>query len=158
MDVQEQFHDKHFELHQRHLSELTDETLIILKTHLLIEELLRDFCVAMVEQPKHLLEARLTFKQIMMLARSLVSHNTDWIWGVLGNLNRMRNLMAHAIEPSQKEYSRCAESIIQLVAPPLAGADVPTLKQALQYSYGWLSGSFLTIIEFRQERKNSPDE
>lgn len=100
---------KHFVLSDKHLSEDLDELSLILKSHLLIEELLRDFCEHSVGQPKYLRDARLTFKQIFYLARSIYTLNVprlEWTWGAVASLNDMRNLMAHAIEPNEKSMPR----------------------------------------------------
>ena len=137
------FSSKHFALAEKHLGEELDELTIILKSHLLVEELLRGFCEYSVAHPKYLREARLSFKQIFHLARSIYSLNVprlEWTWGVVNSLNTMRNLMAHAIEPDEKKYGLARDVIIREVMSHTSHEvpTVPTFHGAVSYLYGVL--------------------
>jgi len=56
-----------------HLSiDSTDRVIVILKGHLLVEELLREYVNFQFPQPKALLDARLTFQQNLCLAKALI--------------------------------------------------------------------------------------
>lgn len=132
---------KHFVLSDKHLTEDLDELTLILKSHLLIEELLRDYCAHSIGHPKYLSEARLTFKQIFCLARSIYTLNLpsmDWTWGTVISLNTMRNLMAHAIEPDETKYAKARDMIINEVMSNASQArpKPPTFHGAVAYLYG----------------------
>lgn len=135
------FSTKHFVLAEKHLGEDLDELTIILKSHLLIEELLRDSCEYSVGHPKYLRDARLSFKQILCLARSIYTLNVprlEWTWGALNSLNTIRNLMAHAIEPDEKKYGMARDVIIKEVMSHTSQVvpEVPTFQGAVSYLYG----------------------
>lgn len=73
-----------------------DELTIILKGHLLIEEQLRAIIRALVANPEHLDEARLTFANSLHLARAVAGHfNKGVCWSAAKQLNVVRNLIAH---------------------------------------------------------------
>lgn len=133
---------KHFALSDKHLSNALDDMTLILKTHLLLEELLRDFCESSLSHPKYLREARLTFKQILNLARSINTLNAprlEWTWGAVGNVNTMRNLMAHALEPDERKFASSKEAVIKAVMSHTS-SETPTFQGALSYLYGVLGG------------------
>lgn len=91
-----------------------NETLIILKGHLLVEDLIRDFCHSAVENPNELIGARLTFYQISRLCRALSKYKaSNETWECVGKLNDLRNMLAHKLEP--KEYDKKKEEFIDLV-------------------------------------------
>lgn len=83
------------------------EELIVLKGHLLVEDLLREFCESRVAHPEELDAARLSFTQIVQLARALHPHQAPgWIWGAVGKLNSVRNMLAHRLLPTDLEKSK----------------------------------------------------
>lgn len=75
-----------------------DETLIVLKGHLLVEELLHSFCESAVPNPQFLHKS--SFPQTVALARALDAgvKVPDWAWGAVGMLNELRNMLAHKLE------------------------------------------------------------
>ena len=83
-----------------HLPRGDDETLVILKGHLLIEELLRELLAMSVSDVLALERAKLTFFQCVCLCEAI--HNEDiekWVWKAALKLNSLRNRIAHNIEP-----------------------------------------------------------
>ncbi|MBB1520376.1 hypothetical protein [Aquipseudomonas guryensis] len=91
-----------------------DETLIILKGQLLVEDLLREFCQSRVNDPAQLVKAKLNFEQTSCLSRSLLKFpGKDWVWGSAGQLNSLRNSLAHQLEPKNIEKKR--SEFVQLV-------------------------------------------
>jgi len=70
-----------------------DLTLLVLKAHLLFEELLRDFLKKQLRHPETIQGARLSFAQVLKLAQALAStlEPDDWRWKALVELNRARN-------------------------------------------------------------------
>ena len=87
----------------RHITpKQTDPTYSILKAHLLFEEMLRDYLNSALPNPSALDSARLTFAQLIALTRALskkapVDH---WHWHAISELNKLRNMLAHNLEPA----------------------------------------------------------
>jgi hypothetical protein len=79
----------------------SDPTYLVLKAHLLAEELLYDFVQGQVLRPHHVEKARLSFAQLIALAHSMHRFSADdwWGWAALQKLNSLRNLLAHNLEP-----------------------------------------------------------
>jgi hypothetical protein len=78
-----------------------DPDLTILKGHLLIEERLRELIDFKLPFSQALEDAHLSAYQVICLAESFFSQQTDpWLWDVLKKLNKLRNDIAHKIEPS----------------------------------------------------------
>ena len=84
---------------------LTSDVLtVILKGHLLIEEQLQSIIEAAVHSPELIREARLTFYQRLMLARSIMGHfNQSVAWDAMESLNAIRNRLVHQAEPAATE-------------------------------------------------------
>ena len=80
---------------------LVDPTYSVLKAHLLLEELLRAFLAKTIPHPEVLRGARLTFGQLLAVARSCcTSVSPDhWMWKAIADLNRLRNMLSHEVEP-----------------------------------------------------------
>jgi hypothetical protein len=84
--------------------ESTDRILVVLKGHLLVEELLREYVSKQFHNPSELVDARLTFYQCLCLARAAdtdASHEKLWL--VVERLNTLRNKLAHSLEPKDLE-------------------------------------------------------
>jgi hypothetical protein len=84
-----------------------DNSLVVLKGHLLAEEILGDFISTKVSYPEHL---RLTenhwgFSNKVELASSLArnDHHDIWVWHALKKLNSLRNKLSHSLEPKGLE-------------------------------------------------------
>ena len=90
-----------------------DVPLVVLKGHLLTEELLRDFLHSKVKHPDHLPGARLTYTQCVHLARAMSTDPEAWVWAALDRLNIVRNKLSHALEPAGLEDS--IDQLLQLV-------------------------------------------
>lgn len=73
--------------------------LIILKGHLLIEQLLDKYLYINLEQPNKLNNAKFTFSQKVALV-SAMHHDTncDWLWCNIKKLNKLRNELSHTLE------------------------------------------------------------
>jgi hypothetical protein len=78
----------------------SDPTLVILKGHLLIEELLRAFIDKKIKNQKALDKANLNFNQCLFIAMAFHSEKyLDWLWNAARKLNVLRNKLAHNLEP-----------------------------------------------------------
>lgn len=78
-----------------------DPTYSILKAHLLFEELLRSYLHRVLPHASALDGARLTFVQLLAIARASSTHAAPdhWIWKAIGDLNKLRNLLSHETRP-----------------------------------------------------------
>jgi hypothetical protein len=90
------------------LEGITDGTLMILKGHLLLEELLYGAVLSKCPNPAHVERAQLRFFQLLILVRSLYltpspeqkgSFNEETFWDALEAFNTLRNRLAHKLEP-----------------------------------------------------------
>ncbi len=88
--------------YMEHMPDIDDLTLIILKGHLLVEELLERILNTIACSPEALVNARLSFSQKAFLARALSwDEDTDAFWDLLSALNPLRNDLAHSLEPQK---------------------------------------------------------
>lgn len=80
-----------------------DQVLVVLKGHLLIEELLTEILEVKLEHSNPLdikISSNTMFAQKLNLCWAIVQNDIESdIWGFLKELNSIRNKMAHAIEP-----------------------------------------------------------
>ncbi|MGP3699907.1 hypothetical protein, partial [Rhodobacter sp. NSM] len=82
-----------------------DETIIIvLKGHLLIEELLDRIIGTFVFHPDYVMAANLRFAQKISLARSLsVGEQDNAMWDIIIRLNALRNELAHSLGSDKRD-------------------------------------------------------
>lgn len=84
--------------------ETTDRLTVVLKGHLLVEELLREYIWSQFESPGELDKARLSFHHCLCMAKALSAGNTDdKLWESVERLNGLRNQLAHNLEPKALE-------------------------------------------------------
>lgn len=88
-----------FEQIAHYLEKTDDPTLLILRTHLLVEERLRGVLTRICRSPDELRAARLSFYQVLYLCRAIVGRPDEPAWDFVGRLNEVRNRMAHNLEP-----------------------------------------------------------
>lgn len=81
-----------------HMPDVNDVSMIVLKGHLLVEEMLWELATLELEHPKHL--AKLSFHQLACLVRALVAEKPDdKCWELIFQINSLRNRLAHKLEP-----------------------------------------------------------
>lgn len=104
-EVQERF--KRFDAH---LPSSDDPTLVVLKGHLLAEEILENLIKSKCRFPEALEGVEIGFFLKAKLARALIGNShpnglllPDSVWGMLEALNSLRNELAHALEPKKLE-------------------------------------------------------
>lgn len=97
--------EKKFDRFASLLPVIEDTTLIVLKGHLLIEEMLNDILYNSSALPKYIDEAKLSFYQKVMIARSFDPKGdaSNELWRSLEVLNSLRNQLAHHLEPKDIE-------------------------------------------------------
>lgn len=78
-----------------------DPTYSLLKAHLLFEELLRAYLSRTLPHSSALDGARLTFVQLLAVARASSTHAKPdhWMWKAIGDLNKLRNMLSHEARP-----------------------------------------------------------
>lgn len=102
-----------------------DPTFSILKAHLLLEELLRAHLTKTLPHPGALSGARLTFTQLLAVARASSPGVPEdcWIWKAIADLNKIRNMLSHETNPKDiKEkmaaYVRYVQDSLGVPLPP----------------------------------------
>ena len=89
----------------------TDRVVVVLKGHLLVEELLREYVNNHFENAEILKDARLTFHQYLCLSRGFsVDESNEKLWTSIEKLNTLRNKLAHSLEPKDIE-TKCQEFV-----------------------------------------------
>ena len=83
----------------------SDITLIVIKAHLLIEQIIREFVSERMLNPSALTHAKLNFNQVALLAEALILPNDEpkRMWSVIRKLNTLRNAFAHNLSPPKAE-------------------------------------------------------
>ena len=86
------------------LPKSADIELIILKGHLIIEDMLKALIISFCNYPAHINSARLSFSQAYHVARALQKFPEDkFLWQAIALLNKLRNMLAHKLEPCDLE-------------------------------------------------------
>ena len=95
-----------------HLPIKANRDLVILKGHLLIEELIRKAVDRELTRPAYL--KGFGFHHYLSVARALISDESMvWAWDAAKELNNIRNQIAHSLEP--KELDKHVEKFTRLV-------------------------------------------
>jgi hypothetical protein len=84
----------------KHIPRSDDLTLIVLKGHLLAEEELNEILTIKLRDPKALFDARMSFSQRLAVLKEKDSFIR---FGAIDHLNRLRNQLAHNLEPKAIE-------------------------------------------------------
>ncbi|MDT8376023.1 MAG: hypothetical protein RQ867_04700 [Mariprofundaceae bacterium] len=89
---------------QEHMASVDQGALIILKGHLLIEEVLSEIISKFVFHPEQLDGACLGYPQKVALARSmsLDEHNNE-MWQLINSINGLRNELAHSLRSPKRD-------------------------------------------------------
>jgi hypothetical protein len=151
--------DANWERYQKLLPDSEDLEIIVLKGHLIIEEMLYTLATKLCKQPKHFDSARLTFKQLCCVVRSLLFIPVlDTGWDAIAVLNQLRNKLAHNLEPQDinnqiNELERLCSSDEKLpehYKPPESSAG--KAKVAICFIIGQLSVASAISEFFEQHR------
>ena len=149
-------------LHLAILDQTDDLTSVILKGHLIAEELLTAGIKASCSQPSHLDRARLRFGQLIAIFRSLerLPSAPAGFWECFLRLNRLRNELAHNLDQSRvpalsAEFVTWVERHhTEIKLPRAQGRDA--LVQALHVLLGRLAT--VTICQEALEKLNAPTD
>jgi hypothetical protein len=107
-----------------------DLSLIVLKGHLLLEEVIERVIALGVPHPEFVGQLRLTAFQKAQIARSMCwADHTDEAWQLIEALNTLRNDLAHHLDPPRLETK--VKSLLEQFARLYAGAsDAATRSSA----------------------------
>ena len=141
---------------ERYLSLLRQEgdlASVVLRGHLILEELLYCVIQSHCASPEHLGGARLRFPQLVALCRSLDKLPTapDQVWNSLNKLNALRNSLAHHLEPSDLSISVSAFALSCLNEQRLCElAMPPDSKEAVVTALCFLLGQLQMVAMFSE--------
>lgn len=116
---------RHVLRYDEHMPEDDDISLIVLKGHLLIEEMLLDLASLALEHPEYIKKVRLSFHELACMVRALISENSDdKCWEVILKINSLRNKLAHKLDPP--DLQRCITEILDLdkKVQPIEGINI----------------------------------
>lgn len=115
---------RHVFRYDSHMPEVDDLALIVLKGHLLVEEMLRELADLASAHPEHLQTAQLGFSKLANIVRAIVPwRSDDECWSLILGLNKLRNMLAHQLEPqdlrnaidSVLKRDKCAQPFTEIV-------------------------------------------
>ncbi len=93
--------EEYFKFVEHLKEEHEDSVLVVLKGHLLLEVALKEYISKRVASPERLDGVQINFSSLIYFASSLEDRNADrWLWSALRKANRLRNQLAHNLEPS----------------------------------------------------------
>lgn len=127
------FFTKYDALADKHLEGEYDNLTLIVKNHLLFEEMFKDYCIVKGGNPRNK-----TFYQILNMAREFCPENRqfDWAWDAVGKLNKIRNMVAHELEPDELEYAGLVNAITSGSGGLMPGPR--TLRNSLAHLFGFM--------------------
>ncbi|MDZ3994872.1 hypothetical protein [Pseudomonas sp. Teo4] len=143
-----EFITRNGDLFTKHFPADLDEQSMILKAHMLLEATLRDFCASCVTHPEHLRGRGFQFAHVLSLAQALcpvteLNPYAEMLWALAKNLQRLRNAMAHELEPDPNKIEKCKNAIVSLVNQQERGR-VYDLRGSLEF----MLGSFNAFLHF----------
>jgi hypothetical protein len=122
-----------------------DSTYSILKAHLAIEQVFRDYLDKRLPHPEALKDARIGFMQRMHLVRALSNADPKhWAWTAVTKLNSIRNQLAHHLAP--KELARLSEEYVTFCITN-SGNPLPPAKGNTNSADGTGSERFYTAVD-----------
>lgn len=129
-----------------HFPKGTDLLVVVVKGHLLAEEILNGMLATLSRHPEVLQRARLTFAQLVTVLKAISPYPTDyWLWSALTDLNTLRNRLAHRLgDDSVPGLSRNLAAFIETcgarvrLGPPQV-EPAAALARALAYALGHCS-------------------
>ena len=90
--------------YDKHMPDTGDLSLIVLKGHLLIEEMLIDIRNKLLPHAEYLDSANVRFYQLLSVVRSAIESKHDHkSWDLIIEFNKLRNKLIHNLEPPKLE-------------------------------------------------------
>lgn len=95
------------------MTNVEDDHLYIIRGHLLIEQRLRELINLKAKKPNALIDARLTFNQVLCIAKALYwKSGSERLWEGIVKLNNIRNSLSHKV--INKNYDRDVDAFLRL--------------------------------------------
>ena len=125
-----------------------DIDLVILKAHLLIEEGVNAISRVRLGSPEILLaEERFESIYRIRLAQSFFEPEfLPWLWHALTQLNKLRNRVAHSIDPKGRD--NVMEDIIRSI-PGAGGNDTQSLQERFEFALWFLHEAVSSLVELQ---------
>ena len=110
---------RHVFRYDQHMPHTDDLSLVVLKGHLLVEEMLKELTSTLLPNANHLEDARLSFHQLARVVRSAApTKSNDKCWELILALNSVRNNLVHNLEsPKLKSQLRVLFALAERVQP-----------------------------------------
>ena len=90
--------------YDKHMPDTDDLSLIVLKGHLLIEEMLIDIRDKLFPHAEYLDSVNINFNQLLHVIRSAIKSKHDHkSWDLIVDFNKLRNKLVHNLEPPKLE-------------------------------------------------------
>jgi hypothetical protein len=82
--------------------DIDDPILVVLKGHLLSEEIMHSLMKKKLPHPEYIVSARMTYSQTVSLCQAISDdeRHDKWVWNGLKKLNNIRNHYSHSLEPT----------------------------------------------------------
>lgn len=129
-----------------------DETLIVLKGQLLIEDLFLRFIVDHVGNPEELRNSRFSGDQLRQLAKCFAHGDLkSWVWVASEKLYKLRNATAHVLE--NPDRPKLLKDFINLVSPHMEASDRKLFNKQprrLAFSISMLYSAMTAHLRFRR--------
>jgi len=100
-DTIDKISEKYFQKLKSHLPLCKDPTVIILRGHLLVEELLDKLIAMGLKDTSAIKDARLTFYQKLCITQGLIGKSNTDMWKSIKELNRLRNKISHTLPDAE---------------------------------------------------------
>ena len=111
---------RHVFRYDKHMPHTDDVSLVVLKGHLLVEEMLNELARRVLPNARYLDDARLSFHQLSRVVRSAVrAKSKDSCWDLISALNSLRNDLVHNLEPPKLKRRLQALFDIAAIAQPI---------------------------------------
>ncbi|WP_057833215.1 hypothetical protein [Colwellia sp. TT2012] len=143
-------HEDNSKKYMELIPDINDLSLVTLKGHLIIEEILYFIVLKHCSFPKYLDEARLSFAQLTALTKALINIPLhECAFPAIGKLNKLRNNLAHNIS-SDKAANLAKELVLLCKIDSLEDKSLPEqVRGAICFIIGQLSviGSISEMVE-----------
>jgi hypothetical protein len=127
--------------YDEHMPQTDDVTLIALKGHLLVEEVLVQLGETVLSQPQYLRDANLSFHKLACVVRAASGYRSDdSAWQLILSLNSFRNDLAHNLDSSKRqdrlnELFKIDEQVQPVLGMPLDRTDDASLSESERLRY-----------------------